>query len=90
MLDRHKHPFYKHSDAAFFLALDDGGRAIGRLAVLDNRNYNAYDKESTAFFYLFESEDNRAASHALIRSPGSGAAVLGNCGDAFSRRMKSA
>ncbi len=66
MLDRHKHPFYKHSDAAFFLALDDSGRAIGRLAVLDNRNYNTHNKESTAFFYLFESEDNRDTSHALF------------------------
>ncbi|MDE3089044.1 MAG: hypothetical protein KGJ80_06640, partial [Chloroflexota bacterium] len=66
MLDRRKHPFYRHSDAAFFLALDDSERAVGRIAVLENRNYNAYNKEATAFFYLFECEDARAASDALF------------------------
>ena len=69
MLDRRRHPFYKHSDAAFFLALEGeraGARAIGRVAVLDNRNYNAYNHEQTAFFYLFECEDNREAAQALF------------------------
>lgn len=65
MLDRQRHPFYQHSDAAFFLATEDN-RVIGRIAVLDHRHYNAYNKESTAFFYLFECEDDRAASNALF------------------------
>jgi hypothetical protein len=64
MLDRRRHPFYDHSQAAFFLAMD--GRSsdpvIGRLAVLDNRNYNEFNHEQTAFFYLFEClEDGQAA-----------------------------
>ena len=60
-------PFYKHSHAGFFLALD-GTRPIGRLAVLDNRNYNDYNRESTAFFYLFECEDNLEAATGLFDS----------------------
>jgi hypothetical protein len=69
MLDRKRHPFYRHSDAAFFLALADG-IAVGRLAVLDNRNYNAYNREQTAFFTLFECEDNAATAHALFDAAG--------------------
>ncbi len=65
MLDRKRHPFYQHSDAAFFLAMQDD-RVIGRIAVLDHRHYNEYNKESTVFFYLFECEDNHVASGALF------------------------
>ena len=65
MLDRRSHPFYRHSDAAFFLAWE-GERPVGRLAVLDNAHYNAHNQEHTAFFYLFECEDNRAAAQGLF------------------------
>jgi hypothetical protein len=58
-------PFYKHSHAAFFVAYESD-RAIGRLAVLDNSHYNEYNQESTAFFYLFECENNLEASNGLF------------------------
>ena len=62
MLDRRRHPFYRHSDAAFFLAYGDAAGAVGRIAVLDNRHYNEFNRERTAFFYLFEcAEDSEAA-----------------------------
>ena len=65
-------PFYKHSQAAFFLGykrsspVDDGTHPIGRLAVLDNRRYNEFNKTRTAFFYLFECENNLEAATALF------------------------
>jgi hypothetical protein len=59
-------PFYKHSQAAFFLAYE-GSRPIGRLAVLDNHRYNEFNKTKTAFFYLFECENNRQAAAALFQ-----------------------
>jgi len=65
MLDRRRHPFYRHSDAAFFLAVNEA-RPVGRIAVLDNRNYNEFNQERTAFFYLFECEDDREAAGALF------------------------
>ncbi|MBN1439931.1 MAG: hypothetical protein JW929_11025 [Anaerolineales bacterium] len=68
MLDRKRHPFYRHSDAAFFLADDGGRRAVGRIAVLDNRHYNEYNRERTAFFYLFECRDDSAAAKALFHA----------------------
>jgi hypothetical protein len=58
-------PFYEHSRAAFFLAYK-GARPIGRLAVLDNRRYNEFQKKRTAFFYLFECEENEEAATALF------------------------
>jgi hypothetical protein len=73
-LDPKRNPFYKHSQAAFFLAykrsspVDEGTRPIGRIAALDNRHYNDFNKEATAFFYLFECEDNINAAHALFNS----------------------
>jgi len=67
VFDRRRYPFYRHSDAAFFLAID-GERVVGRIAAIDNRNYNAFNKESTAFFYLFECEENREASQTLFEA----------------------
>lgn len=60
-------PFYKHSLASFFLAYA-GTRPVGRLAVLDNRRYNEFNKTKTAFFYLFECENNKEAATALFNA----------------------
>lgn len=68
MLDRRRHPFYHHSDAAFFLAQDEAGEAVGRIAVLDNRHYNEYNHEETAFFYLFECVDDLETSRGLFNA----------------------
>ncbi len=62
-----RYPFYRHSQAAFFLA-HEGGRSIGRLAVLDNRHYNDYCQSRTAFFYLFECENHPDAAKALFNA----------------------
>jgi len=72
-LSPRRFPFYKHSQASFFLAYDDVGTGlapvpVGRLAVLDNQRYNAYNKTKTAFFYLFECENNQAAATALFNA----------------------
>jgi hypothetical protein len=68
MLDRRRHPFYRHSQAAFLLAMQDDGYPLGRIAVLDNRNYNEYNHEQTAFFYLFECEHDRDTAQALFEA----------------------
>ena len=67
MLDRKSHPFYAHSDAAFFLA-QQGNDVVGRIAALDNANYNAYNHERTAFFFLFECADDPLAAQALFEA----------------------
>ncbi len=64
-LDPNRHPFYAHSEAAFFMAVE-GDEVVGRVAVLDNRRYNEYQGERTAFFYHFEAVNDRAVSRALF------------------------
>jgi hypothetical protein len=66
-LDPKRYPFYKHSAAALFLAYRDG-IPVGRLAVLDNRLYNDYNHEKTAFFYLFECESDPVSASGLFES----------------------
>jgi hypothetical protein len=66
-LDPKRHPFYKHSQAAFLLVYD-GAHALGRLAVLDNRHYNEANNEKAALFYLFECENDQASASALFEA----------------------
>jgi hypothetical protein len=64
-LDPKRYPFYQHSQAGFFLAYE-GTRPVGRIAAIDNRLYNQYNNEATAFFYLFECENSLDAANALF------------------------
>jgi len=65
ILNRAKHPFYRHGDAAFFLAECDGQTA-GRIGVFDNRSYNEHNHTSTAFFYCFECINDAQRSRELF------------------------
>lgn len=67
VMDRRKHPFYRHSDAAFFLA-EVGGRPVGRIQVVDHRNFNRFHGKEAAFFYYFESIDDFEVSRALFEA----------------------
>lgn len=63
--DRRRNPYYKRSDATFFLARDDG-RDVGRICVMEPRYYNDFKKTSQAFFYLFDCVDDQAVANALF------------------------
>ncbi len=65
MLDRDKHPFYEHSDADFFVVERDG-EVVGRIAALENRNYNRHHQRKQANFYLFDTVDDGAVVEALV------------------------
>jgi len=64
-LDRRRHPFYRHSEAAFFLA-EEGGETLGRIAVADHRNYNRHHGTRTAFFWYFDTIDDPAVAGLLF------------------------
>jgi hypothetical protein len=64
-LNRRRHPFYNHSDAAFFLA-EEGNEVLGRIAVLDNRRYNAHIQGKVAFFYYFDAVDDLQVFQGLF------------------------
>jgi hypothetical protein len=68
MLDKRRNPFFIHSQAAFFLVVNEQNRALGRLAVLNNRRYNEYNHEKTAFFYLFECENSTDVALMLFEA----------------------
>ena len=67
MLDPRRHPFYRHSQAAFFLAIRNNS-PCGRLAVIDNSRYNAYNGSRTGFFYLFECENDPETASQLFEA----------------------
>lgn len=65
--DQKRFPFYKESEAAFFLAIADG-EPVGRIVALNNRRYNQYNDKKAATFYWFECRDDPAAAHALFEA----------------------
>src|SRR5512143_2009246 len=77
MLDFRRNPFYRHSEAAFFIAYR-GHLAAGRIAVLNNKRYNDYNRTNTAFFWLFEAENSHETTSGLFEAA---------CGWARSRNL---
>lgn len=63
-IDRRRNPYFQHSDADFFLARQ-GKEVVGRIAVLENRNYINYHKKPDGFFYLFETINDQGVVNAL-------------------------
>lgn len=64
-LNKKKHPFFEHSDADFFVAVQNG-KVVGRIAVIENRPYNKFHHKKTANFYLFESINDQNVANALF------------------------
>lgn len=67
VLDASQHPFYEHSVADFYVAERDG-RVVGRVAMLENRNYNAYHHSKASFFGYFETIEDIEVARALLRT----------------------
>ena len=64
-LNRKRHPFYKHGDAALFLARKNG-EIIGRIMASDDPNYNALHRSNAGCFGLFECTNDRDVAAALF------------------------
>lgn len=67
-LDTRRNPFFQHSTAAFFVTYTSDHQPAGRIAVLNNRNYNRYHNARTGFFTFFECIDEPAAACSLIEA----------------------
>ncbi len=65
ILDARRHPFYEHSTAEFFVAECDG-QVLGRVAALDNHNFNRHHGSQTAFFGYFETVDDPEVASKLL------------------------
>jgi GNAT superfamily N-acetyltransferase len=67
VMDRQRHPFYRHSSADFFI-VEDGAQILGRIAVLHNRNYCEHHHQQTAFIYYYECIEDTEVSQALFKA----------------------
>lgn len=65
ILNRHEYPFYKHSDADFFVA-ESEGQVIGRIAVIHNRLYCEYHHQKVAFIFFLEMVNDIQVSNQLL------------------------
>lgn len=66
-LNNQTHPFYKHSQAIFFM-VEENGKVIGRIAALKNQRYIEHTNERTAFFCFFESINDFEVSRLLFNA----------------------
>jgi hypothetical protein len=64
-LNRKKHPFFEHSEADFFLAVQDG-KVIGRICAANNKRFNDYHKTKKAQFYFFDAINDLEVARALF------------------------
>ena len=67
LLDREKHPFYAGAEAEFFLARR-GGKVVGRIAAIINRNHDRFHDEKAGFFGFFECIDDVDVARALLET----------------------
>jgi len=65
MMQPDKHPYYEHSTAEFFMAIQDG-KVVGRIAAMENTPFNNYHKTRKGQFYLFDCIDDQAVANALF------------------------
>jgi hypothetical protein len=65
LLDARRNPFYREAERALFVAVRDG-RAVGRVAAIENRWHNRYHQDRVGFFGFFECvEDSEVATGLL-------------------------
>ncbi len=64
-LDATKNPFYRHAEVALFLATREG-KPVGRIAAVEDRNYNTFHASKVAYFGLFECIDDAGVAAALF------------------------
>jgi hypothetical protein len=64
-LDAARNPFYRHAEVALYLARR-AGKVVGRIAAVEDRNFNAFHGSKTAYFGLFECIDDAGVAAALF------------------------
>jgi len=67
LMNRRKHPFYKHSKADFFVA-ESEGEVLGRITMLHNKNYCDFHQKKIAFFYFYDVVEDRQVSNMLLQA----------------------
>ncbi len=65
ILSKEKNPFFKHSEAEYFLA-ERNGELVGRIAAIKNDLHNQYHKDKVGFFGFFECINDHEVANALF------------------------
>ena len=60
-----ENPFFRHGEMQLFVARR-GGRDVGRVAAIVDRNHNEFHGEKVVFFGFYESPNDPAVSKALL------------------------
>ncbi|MCX7832740.1 MAG: hypothetical protein N2490_00820 [Ignavibacteria bacterium] len=60
-------PFFKHAEAALFLAYKNK-ELVGRIAAIVNYNHNSFHNDKVGFFGYFECIDNYKVANALFQA----------------------
>ena len=63
--NKDKYPFFEHSDADFFLAVENGS-VLGRIAAIKNNNHLKTYGDDLGFFGFFESVNDQKVANALF------------------------
>jgi hypothetical protein len=66
-LNRKKHPFFEHSDADFFMAVQND-KVVGRICAGENKPFNQYHKTKKAQFYFFDTIDDLEVARTLFEA----------------------
>ena len=65
MMNPAKFPFHKYGKVKYFLAFKDG-KAAGRIAAIENPNYNRYHNSNIGFFGFFDCIQDQGVANALF------------------------
>ena len=66
-LDPSKNPFFLHAEVALFLARR-AGEIVGRIAAVEDRNFNSFHGSRVAYFGLFECVNDVQVAAALFQA----------------------
>jgi GNAT superfamily N-acetyltransferase len=67
ILDRTKNPFFRHSEAEYFLA-ERNGEIVGRIAAIKNDLHNEEHKDKVGFIGFFECINDQTVASELFNS----------------------
>ncbi len=66
-LDTEKNPFYKNAEIALFIA-ERNGKAVGRIAAVENRSHNSFHEDKTGFYGFFECVEDQEVANLLFQT----------------------
>ncbi|HET9135511.1 MAG TPA: aminotransferase class I/II-fold pyridoxal phosphate-dependent enzyme [Candidatus Kapabacteria bacterium] len=66
LINEKRNPFYKHAEAKFFIAEDDG-KPVGRIAAIINHSHNKLYNDKIGFFGFFECVNNQSIADTLFK-----------------------